>query len=46
MPEFTRIECAERLAEVQAILAQAFWGSPTIFLNWLAQELNRERPRV
>jgi predicted GIY-YIG superfamily endonuclease len=44
MPELTRIECAERLAEVQAILTQAFWGDPALFLNWLAQELNQECP--
>ena len=42
MPELTRIECAERLTEVQAILAQAFSGSPAPFLNWLARTLNRE----
>jgi predicted GIY-YIG superfamily endonuclease len=44
MPELTRIECAERLGEVQDVLAQAFWGSPALFMNWLAQGLNEDRP--
>lgn len=42
LPELARIECAERLAEVQAILTQVFWGSAALFLNWLAHALNRE----
>jgi predicted GIY-YIG superfamily endonuclease len=44
MPELTRIECAERLAEVQTILAHAFWGDAALFLSWLARGLNQERP--
>jgi hypothetical protein len=43
MPVSARIECAARLAEVQSLLAEAFWGEPVLFLNWLAQGLNGER---
>ncbi len=44
MTEVVRIGCAERLHEVRNILEHAFWGSPVLFLNWLAIQLNAERP--
>ena len=43
LPAVAQIDCAERLSEVQAILENAFWGSPVLFLNWLAMQLNAER---
>ena len=43
LPPLARIECAGRLPEVQSFLAEAFWGEPGLFLNWLAQSFDPER---
>jgi len=44
LPEIAPLHCANRLPEVQAALENAFWGSPALFLNWLAMQLNTPRP--
>jgi hypothetical protein len=42
--DVARIECRDRIEEVRAVLEDAFWGSPGLFLNRLAMGLNTERP--
>ncbi|MDR3457390.1 MAG: nucleotide excision repair endonuclease [Verrucomicrobiae bacterium] len=44
LPATARLEFGPRLNPVRAALEHAFWGSPTLFLNWLARELNAARP--
>jgi hypothetical protein len=43
-PDSVTIQCPESLPEVRAALGEAFWGSSTVFLNWLTFRLNAERP--
>lgn len=39
-----RIDCRDRVEEVEAALENAFWGSPVRFLDWLGTGLDKERP--
>lgn len=34
-PGVARIDCGEQVEHVRANLTAAFWGNPTMFLNWL-----------
>jgi hypothetical protein len=44
LTDVASIDSANRTKEVRNILAHAFWGNHTLFLNWLAVNLNTERP--
>ena len=44
MTGVARVNSANRIEEVRDALANAFWGNHTLFLNWLAINLNIERP--
>lgn len=43
MGDRVEIDCGRQTEEVRAALANAFWGDPALFMNWLAK-LNTERP--
>jgi predicted GIY-YIG superfamily endonuclease len=44
MPDTVTISCPESASEIRAMLGEAFWGSSTVFLNWLTLRLDTERP--
>jgi hypothetical protein len=44
MLDVARIHSAHRTAEAREALATAFWGDHALFLNWLAINLNGDRP--
>lgn len=38
------VRCDESIAEVRTALGEAFWGSSTVFVNWLMLRVNTGRP--
>ncbi len=42
LPAIARLEFGPRLEPLRAALENAFWGSPALFLNWLALELKAD----
>lgn len=44
LADVARIDCRNRVEEVEAALENAFWGSRVLFLDWLETGLNKERP--
>lgn len=44
MPDIVEIVCENYLSAMRSMMGEAFWGSSTVFLNWLTLRLKSERP--
>lgn len=44
LPDVLELDCGDRAGELREALVNAFWGDQAAFLNWLATQLNTDRP--